>query len=129
MSMRTPLTALALCLALPAQAELRDEPRVTEGLIAVGIAYEISEVCPQIGPRRLRGLNYLFSLKGIARDLGYSEAQIDAFVDSKSEQDRLEAIARTRLQQLGAQPGDAASHCAVGRAEMARDSAIGRLLR
>lgn len=115
--------------AAPAQQSLRNVGYVTEGLIAVGIAYEISEVCGSISARTLRGLGYLNQLRSHARGLGYSNAQIKDFTDSKTEQDRLEAIARQRLANMGAAPGDAASHCAVGRAEIAKESTIGYLLR
>ena len=122
--------ALAACIAAaPTAADLRDEPAITEGLIAVGIAYEIGEVCPSIDGRTLRGLGRLMSLRGRAKALGYSESEIEAFVDDDAEKDRLEAVARDRLARMGARPGDAASHCAVGRAEVARGSAVGRLLK
>ncbi len=122
------LTFAALSLAAPAAARLGEERGITEGLINVGIAYEISEVCPTIDARRLRGLRYLLALRSAASDLGYSRAEIEAFIDDDAEKDRLEAIARDRLARLGAPQGDVAAHCAVGRAEVARDSQVGRLL-
>lgn len=115
--------------AVTAKPALRDQPQITEGIIAVGIAYEVSEKCSSISARRLRGINYLFSLKGIASDLGYSDAEIEAFIDDKAEERRLEGIARARLASMGAVAGNEASYCAVGQAEIAKDSAIGRLLR
>ncbi|TFL20225.1 DUF5333 domain-containing protein [Jannaschia formosa] len=121
--------ALALpLLATPAFAGLEQEPRITEGLITVGIAYEISEVCPSIDGRKIRGLRYLLALKAAARELGYSAAEIDAFVDDDAAKDRLEAVARQRLAAKGATEGDVAAHCRVGEAELAADSQIGRLL-
>lgn len=122
-----PLVA-ALLAALPASASLRDEPRITEGLIDVGIAFEISEVCPSIDARRLRGLSYLLSLRSKARGLGYSAAEVDAFIDDDAEKDRLEAAARDRLTRMGAKQGDVQAHCRVGRTEVDRASWIGRLL-
>lgn len=121
-------TLLLSLLATPAAAGLADEPRITEGLINVGIAYEISEVCPDIDPRRIRGLRYLLALKSAAGDLGYSAAEIDAFIDDDAAKDRLEAIARERLARMGARRGDVDAHCRVGRREAAADSQVGRLL-
>jgi len=112
-----------------AQQRLKDVGYVTEGLIAVGIAYEISEVCGDISARTFRGLAYLNQLRSHARGLGFSNAEISAYTDNRQEKDRLEAIARERLAAMGATPGDVASHCAVGKAEMAKASAIGTLLR
>lgn len=115
--------------SLSAQSSLKDEPAIREGLIAVGIAYEISEVCGSISARTLRGLGYLNQLRNAAIDLGYSRAQVRAYTDDKAEQNRLEGIARTRLANMGAAPGDAASHCTVGQAEIAKGSTIGYLIR
>lgn len=112
-----------------AQQNLSEVGYVTEGLIAVGIAYEISEVCGDINPRTLRGIAYLNQLRSHAKGLGFSNAEIDAYVDNRAEQDRLEGIARARLAGMGAAPGDEASHCAVGRAEITKRSTIGYLLR
>ncbi len=123
------LTVVTLAGATQAKPALRDVPEIRDGIIAVGIAYEISEQCDEIRARKLRGLNFLFGLKSTARNLGYSDSEIDAFVDNRAEQDRLEAMARAQLAQKGAVPGDAATYCAVGRAEMAKGSAIGNLLR
>ena len=124
-----PVATAALCaLAMPALAGLEQEPRITEGLIAVGIAYEISEVCPEIGPRRLRGLQALLGLRAEAVRLGYSSAEIEAFIDDDAAKDRLEVVARRRLADKGASRGDVAAHCRVGEAEMAQGSAIGQLL-
>lgn len=122
---------LAAAIATPAMAlpGLGKEPRVTEGLINVAIAFEVSRVCPDISARRLRGINYLFSLKSTARDLGYSNAQIDAFIDNSSEKQRLEGIARTRLSRMGAKAGQPQTYCHVGRVEIAKGSDVGRLLR
>ncbi len=112
-----------------AQQSLKDVSYVTEGLIAVGMAYELSEVCGDLDARLFRGIGYLNQLKSHAKGLGFSNAQIDDYTDNKAEQDRLEAIARQRLVSLGAQPGDEGSHCSVGKAEIAKGSTIGYLLR
>lgn len=112
-----------------AQDKLSDVGYVTEGLIAVGMAYELSEVCDDLDARTLRGLSYLNQLRSHARGLGFSNDEIKAYTDNKAEQDRLEAIARSRLAAMGAKPGDAASHCSVGKAEIAKGSTIGYLLR
>ncbi len=121
----------ALFAATPAvaQQKLSEVGYVTEGLIAVGIAYEISEVCDSIAPRTLRGLAYLNQLRSHAKGLGFSNAEINAYTDDRAEQDRLEAIARKRLASMGAPRGDEAAHCAVGRAEIDKGSTIGYLLR
>lgn len=115
--------------ATAARAELRNERQITEGLIATAIAYEIGKRCDSLDARLVAGVNFLWSLRRQASDLGYSDAEIDAYVDDRAEQRRLEAIARDRLRSMGAIEGDWATYCAVGEAEIAADSRIGRLLR
>lgn len=115
--------------ATAARADLRDERQITEGLIATAIAYEIGDKCDSLDARLLAGVNYLWSLRRQASDLGYSDAEIDDYVDNRNEQRRLEAIARDRLRGMGAIEGQWDTYCDVGRAEIAEDSRIGRLLR
>lgn len=122
-------TLVAVAGSSAARPALKDVTQITEGLIATGIAYEISEVCDSIDARTLRGINFLWGLKGQARDLGYTNAEIDAYVDDKAEQARLEGIARQRLASKGAVAGKPETYCAVGRAEIASGSQIGALLR
>jgi len=132
----SPISAIALITgfavaagATAVRGELRDEASITEGLIAVAIAYEIGERCDELSARRLTGINYLFALKAEAERLGYSEAEIDAFVDSDAEQDRLEGVARERLRGFGALEGQWHTYCTVGTAQIDGDTLVGRLLR
>ena len=108
---------------------LADQAEITEGLINTAIAYEIGQQCGSISARMIRGITYLNSLRDRARQLGYTNAEIDAFVDNRTEKRRLEGIARARLADMGAVVGNSESYCAVGRLEMAAGTAIGRLLR
>ncbi len=123
------LAFVTLAGASSAKPALKDVAYVREGIIAVGMAYEISEECSSLKARLFRGIGYLNDLKGHARGLGYTDAEIDAYIDDNAEKDRLEGIARARLIELGAVAGNGATYCAVGQAEMAKGSAIGRLLR
>ena len=112
-----------------AQTALKDVAKVRDGIIFVGMAYEISEQCDSINARLFRGLGFLQSLRRHARDLGYSEAEVDAYINDDAEKDRLEGIARAQLAQLGAVPGQAATYCAAGRAQIDANTRVGWLLR
>lgn len=115
--------------SVQAQTPLKDVAHVREGLIAAGMAIEIGDQCDSISVRLLRGMNFLNSLKNHASGLGYSDAEIDAYVDDDAEKARLEDIARGRLADLGAVAGQGETYCAVGRDQMAQGTAVGRLLR
>ncbi|MBE0413191.1 DUF5333 domain-containing protein [Yoonia sp.] len=126
------VTALGLVIlagGLSAQTELKDVAEVRDGIIHVGMAYEISQECDGIRARTFRGIGYLQSLKNRARELGYSAEDIDAYVNDRAEKRRLEQIARDRLAALGAVAGDAETYCAVGRAQIDADTRVGWLLR
>jgi hypothetical protein len=123
------VACLATGFAAVAKPALRDNTRITEGLIAVGIAIEISDKCPDLSARKLKGLVYLQSLKNAARDEGYSDAEIDAFIENKAEKAQLESRARAYLAQNGASGPANDAYCHVGRAEIDSDSQAGRLLR
>lgn len=133
---KTPVIALVAALgltglagSLSAQTPLKDVDRVRDGIIYVGMAYEISEKCGSIRARTFRGLNFLQSLKNHAQELGYSNAEIDAYINNDAEADRLEMIARGQLASLGVIEGQEATYCAVGRAQMAANTRVGWLLR
>ncbi|MCG3266497.1 DUF5333 domain-containing protein [Yoonia sp. I 8.24] len=114
---------------LSAQTALRDQPDVRDGIIYVGMAYEISEQCNDIRARTFRGINFLQSLKRRAAELGYSDAEIDAYVGDRAEKRRLEDIARAQLALLGVVADDPETYCAVGRAQIAANTRVGWLLR
>jgi hypothetical protein len=124
------LSALLLPGAAAAQARppLGEVEVVTEGLIDIALAYEIDRVCEELDGRRMQGIAQLWSLYGEARSLGYSRAEVEAFVDNDAEKDRLEGIARARLREMGAMEGRPETYCEVGRDEIAKNSRIGGLL-
>lgn len=120
------LLAPAPALAQPASPG--DDPAIAEGLIDVAIAYELGRACGPVDARRLQGIGVLLGLQARARSLGFSQDEVDAYVDDEAERARLESVARDRLAGLGATPGDEASHCAVARAEIDKGTPVGRLL-
>ncbi|MEM9787607.1 MAG: DUF5333 domain-containing protein [Pseudomonadota bacterium] len=133
---KTPAFVLAALVAvtgfagsLSAQPPLKDVQRVRDGIIHVGMAYEISEKCSSIRARTWRGINFLQSLKNHAEQLGYTDAQIEAYINDDAEKDRLEAIARGELARLGIVEGNEATYCSVGRSQIAANTRVGWLLR
>lgn len=119
----------ALATQAPAQTALKDVARVRDGIIQVGMAYEISEQCNSISARLVRGLSFLQELKSYAKNQGFSDEQIESYVDDRAEKRRLEGMARQQLTALGAVDGDSASFCAVGRDQIARKTRVGWMLR
>ncbi len=128
------MTAIALmaALAAPLAAEarsLRDVRAVDDGLKIVAIGNAIRKTCPQIEARRLRAMGYMRGLADLARQAGFSDDEIKAHVENRAEKARVKAAAAAYLAAQGAKEGDVAGHCAAGRAEIERNSQVGRLLR
>lgn len=125
------LAFAAVLAATGAQAQSfpGDIEEVTEGLIAVGMAVELSDRCDSVSARRLRGINFLFGLKSTLEEAGFSNAEIDAYIDNRAEKNRLEGIARDRLAALGVVPGQQSTYCSVARGQIAQGTQVGQLLR
>ena len=133
---RTALLAavMAAGLAAPvssaaARPHLRDVAEINNGLFAVAIAREIKDYCPTIHARYFRAFNFLTSLKRKARDMGYSDAEIEAYVDNDEEKARMRARGEAYLAAKGVSYDDPQSFCALGREEINKSSQIGVLLR
>ena len=127
------LALLFVVLTQPAWAvdfqPLRADPEISTGLRWIAAADAIRNTCPSIEERTLRARSTALRLLNRAFSLGYSLGEATEYVDDPTEQARVKAEAMAYLRQAGARDGDAESFCAVGRAEIARSSAIGVLIR
>ncbi len=123
------LTGLALAAPVSAKTPLRDVPAIDGQMLNVALALEISEKCGEIGARKLKGMNFLWSLKRKANDLGYSDDEINAYRKSPAEKARIRKLGEAYVKSKGLDPKNAADLCTLGRAEIAAGSVIGSLLR
>lgn len=128
--MKHVILSLAL-IATPAFAldPINREPHINESLIAGRVGDVIRTTCPTISPRLMVVYSKLKELERYARDKGYSEADFQAFKNDGTEKNRMKAQAAAYLAQAGAVEGDVESYCRVGRAEIAKGSLIGEMLR
>ncbi|MGR3814691.1 MAG: DUF5333 domain-containing protein [Cognatishimia activa] len=115
--------------AAQAKQDLKDVPSVWNGLLNIGIANEIRETCPSISARMVRAALRLNSIQNEAEGMGYSQAEIDAFRKSEANKAAMRAEGEAYMKNNGVVKGDAETYCALGRAEIAKSSQIGRLLR
>ncbi len=112
-----------------AKPAIKDVQKISDSFVQLGIADEIRKNCDSISPRLMRAYNYVQNVKTYAESLGYSDAEIEAYADSDSEKKRLLGIAYTYMQANGVVKGKSETFCALGRAEIAKGSAAGRLLK
>ncbi len=130
--MRAMTTALILSLTagtVSAKPHLRDVAEIDDTILAVGIADEIRKNCPDISARVFQAYRIVTGLKTTARNLGYSDEEIDAYRKSDAEKARLKREGNSYLAQQGVKAGDPASYCAAGRDEIKKGGQIGALLR
>lgn len=111
-------------------ARLRSDDRLHQGLLAVTIGRHIERTCPSIDRRSLAANAFLLGLASHAMGLGYTRAEVTAYVEDDAEQARYIALASQYFAERGVMSDeDAEGACRVGRDEIAAGSPIGRLLR
>ncbi|MCV2893939.1 DUF5333 domain-containing protein [Lentibacter sp. XHP0401] len=120
--------ALAASMA-SAKPALRDVKEIDGKMLEVGLALEISKKCDTISARKLKGLSLLWDVKSRANDLGYSDDEIDAYRKSEAEKARIRAKGEAYVKSKGLNPKSAADLCTLGKAEIAKGSVIGSLLK
>ncbi|WP_353533987.1 DUF5333 domain-containing protein [Cognatishimia sp. WU-CL00825] len=112
-----------------AKQPLENVKSVTDGLLWVGIADEIRNICPTISARMIRALRYVNAIHSEAKSLGYSKDEIDAFRKSDVNKAELRRRGEAYLKANGVNFDDPETYCALGRTEIKKSSQIGALLR
>lgn len=108
---------------------LRDEPTIDRPMLSVAMAIEISDKCPSISARTLKGLNYLWGLKSAAKRLGYSDAEIKSYVESDAEKARMRDLGEAYMRSKGLDPASVADLCTLGSNEIVANTLTGSFLR
>jgi hypothetical protein len=108
---------------------LASEDDINTGLFNVAVADRIRKKCDDISPRYFTALGYLQSLKNEALKRGYSDTEIDRYINDDAERGKMEERRNAYIRASGADPKDRASLCRLGRQEIARQSQIGQLLK
>jgi len=131
--LKTILLATSLTVILPlgatAKPSMRDIPEIENIIFAAALGHEVSEKCPTIKARRLKALGMAWKLRSRANDLGYTDAEIRAYVESDTEKARMRAKGEAYLKANGVDYNNIESFCVFGHAEIAKSSAVGALLR
>lgn len=126
-----PLFLAALVLAFPAFAlePLPKEAHINDSLRAGRIGDVIRKTCPTISARMFVVVGRIQDLKAYALKKGYARSEVEAFLKDPAQKARLRAEADAYLAAAGAVPGKPETFCAVGEAEIAKNSLVGQLLR
>ncbi len=122
-------TALLGATSANALEALRNVEAVDTGLRDVAIANEVRKKCDAISARMIRAHGFLGDLKSYAQAQGFTKEEIDAHVDDDVERARMKEIVLAYMTSNGVDLDDPQTYCALGHAEIARNSQIGSLLR
>ncbi len=123
------MSAVVFAGAAMAKPPLREVSEIDDPLYWALVAFEISEQCPDISARKLKGLGDGWDLIQKARALGYSDDEIKSYMKSDTEKKRMRARGDVYFEHKGASYDAPETFCALGRAEIERNSAIGVYLR
>ena len=121
--------ALAVAASAEAKVPLPDEPHINEQLIAAAEGDLIRNNCPAISARMFVVFDKMLQLKSYAEGKGYTEAEVKLFLKDKEQKARVKGAAAAYLASAGAVEGDGESYCSVGRAEIAKSTLLGSLLK
>lgn len=128
--------ALVLVLALPSAAAgaspdagLAAEKDINAGLFVIVVADHVRKECDSIDARLWRAYVFIEKLKSKARERGYARAQVEAYLDDEDEQAKMDWRRNAYFEANDASADDPQSLCRLGRAEIARNSQIGHLLK
>ncbi len=112
-----------------AKQPLRDVKIIDDAVFDVAVADQIRKKCPDIAPRLVQAFSLYRATRKQARDLGYSDEEIEAYGESEAEKARMRAKGEEYMRTNGVVTSDPQSYCALGRKEIQKMSRIGSLLR
>lgn len=108
---------------------LAQEADINQGLFYMAVADEIRKRCGDISPRVFTAIAYMRALKDEAQSRGYTEDEIEAYISDKAEKRKIRGRSDDYIRSQGAMPNDEPSLCDLGRAEIAKQSPIGKFLK
>ncbi len=112
-----------------AQSGLYNEKEINDGLLIVAVADKIRRSCDSIRARIFKARSYATGLKDLASERGYSDAEIDAYIENKANKAEMRERRNAYFKARGASNLDPESLCVLGRTEIQKQSQIGALLR
>ncbi len=108
---------------------IKDNAEIFSRLLNVAIGSEIRDNCDTISARKFAATFYVLGVMNYARKQGFSMDDMDAYRNTKSEQERLRVATYAYLDKNGVNRDDPASYCPLGRTEIKNKSQIGKLLK
>jgi hypothetical protein len=112
-----------------AKSLLIDNENIWHELLQISVAKKISEECTSIDARKIKGLFALLQIKSVAKELGYTDNEINEFVSSEENKKKLKNETDIYLLDNGVDLNNVKIICLFGHSEMDQETTIGSLLR
>ncbi len=126
--------AVVAALATPASATserpyLGENKPLNDTLYAILVADEIRKQCDSISGRMLKGIGMLWGIVQDAKELGYTDDEINAYRNSEEAKAVLRARGDAMMAEKNVTYDDPQTFCQWGRDEIANETLTGSLLR
>ena len=112
-----------------AKSLLIDNENIWHELLQISVANKISEECTSIDARKIKGLFALLQIKSVAKELGYTDNEINEFVSSEENKKKLKNETDIYLLDNGVDLNNVKIICLFGHREIDQETTIGSLLR
>ena len=129
MTIRIALILAVLASPAVAKESLWTYDRISKGLFDIGVAEAVRRNCTSISEKKLPAMAFALGLYNYAKSKGYTHSEVQAFLDSDAEQDKLEKRVRAHYKALNLNPDTANSLCDYGKDQIAKSSQVGKLLK
>ena len=112
-----------------AKSLLIENENIWHELLQISVASKISEKCTSIEARKIKGLFALLQIKSVAKELGYTDNEINEFVSSEENKKKLKNETDVYLLDNGVDLNNVKTVCLFGQSEIDQETTIGSLLR
>jgi len=120
---------LSFILIANAKSLLIENENIWHELLQISVASKISEKCTSIEARKIKGLFVLLQIKSVAKELGYTDNEINEFVSSEENKKKLKNETDVYLLDNGVDLNNVKTVCLFGQSEIDQETTIGSLLR
>ena len=120
---------LSFILIANAKSLLIENENIWHELLQISVASKISEKCTSIEARKIKGLFALLEIKSVAKELGYTDNEINEFVSSEENKKKLKNETDVYLLDNGVDLNNVKTVCLFGLSEIDQETTIGSLLR
>jgi len=120
---------LSFILIANAKSLLIENENIWHELLQISVASKISEKCTSIEARKIKGLFALLQIKSVAKELGYTDNEINEFVSSEENKKKLKNETDIYLLDNGVDLNNVKTVCLFGQSEIDQETTIGSLLR